>query len=290
MKLFRPRLSENEFNYFQNKRLTDKGSYTVLLKSDEHGWLTDLSVQRCINKVLQANHFDEVALLGDLGDWPYISRHERKLYGDGILSGYSEVEEARYIREQILAPLRHSTKAKISFIPGNHDERITKPNMLSTGQLARLAVLQNESNALKLEDILKFSDYGVEWDGKSNHINWYNLFTAVHGLSLAKNAPERNMRSYWGSGASGHSHRLQVKYETNNTSSIVWVEVGCGRLKEAVEYLPTAVVADWQHGFATITFYMVGKDIYFFVEPHVIVKGRCKYNGVIYDGNPALAA
>src|SRR6476661_9990982 len=160
----RPRLDEKESNWWQLKTLTDKRIYSVLLKSDEHGWLADLSVQRCINKVLQANTFHEVALLGDLVDLPYVSRHERKLFEDGILQGYSEIAEVEYTKEQILKPLRASTDAKIRFIPGNHDERITKPHMNSKGQLARLAVLFKEYKTTEFEKILSFDDYGVEWE------------------------------------------------------------------------------------------------------------------------------
>lgn len=279
------RLPDNEIDYLRLKRLTDKKSYTVLLKSDEHGWLTDLTVQRCINKVLQKNHFDEVALLGDLGDWPYISRHEKKLYGEGILNGYSEVEEARYIREQILAPLRHSTKAKISFIPGNHDERITKPFTLSVNQLARLSILHNDRNATKLGDILAFPEYGIDWDGISNQINWFDMFTAVHGLSLAKNAPERNIMEYMGSGATGHTHRLQSKYITNRKNPYVWLEIGCGRIREEVEYFPTGKIPDWQHGFGVIQFIKTHNGYTFHAQVIPVINGTCLYNGVWYDGN-----
>ena len=289
MKEFRPRLSENEFNYFQNKRLTDKKSYTVLLKSDEHGWLSDLGVQRCINKVIQNNHFDEIALGGDLGDWPLISRHEKRVFGDPFLDGYSEVEEARYIREHILAPLRYSAgETKITFIPGNHDERITKPHLLTIGQQSRLAVLFKERQHTEYQNILDFDKNGIEWDGKTEKLDWFDKFTFVHGLSLAKNAPESNIKEYMGSGASGHTHRLQAKYITNKRAPYVWLEVGCGRLRDKVEYLPTNKIADWQHGFATVTFYKDGNKTSFFAETHVIVENRCKYNGVIYDGNPSL--
>jgi predicted phosphodiesterase len=282
---FRPRLTETEFSWWQLKKFYEKKLYRVLLKSDEHGWLTDLSVQRCINRVLQRNHFDEVALLGDLGDWPYISRHEKKLYDDGILAGYSEVGEAQYIREQILAPLRNSTKAKIRFIPGNHDERITKPQLLSKGQLARLAILHKNYESTELGKILGFDEYGIEWDGRDS-LDWFNgKFTGVHGLSLAKNAPEKNIYEYMGSGASGHTHRLQYKPITNRHNPYVWVEVGCGRVRTEVEYFPTGRIPDWQHGFAELTFYEHCGEMFFSVHPIQIIEGRCLYNGVLYDGN-----
>lgn len=280
----RPRLNERESNWWQLKTLTDKKIYSVLLKSDEHGWLTDLKVQRCINKVLQANKFHEVAMLGDLADLPYISRHEKKLFDDGILAGYSEIKEVEYTKEQILKPLRHSTDAKISFIPGNHDERITKPHMNSKGQLARLAILFKEYRSTEYQNIFSFSEFGIDWDGK-DYINWFDKFTGVHGLSLAKNAGEKNIYEYMGSGCSGHSHRLNYKPITNRNNPYVWLEVGCGRVREEVEYFPTGRIPDWQHGFASVHFYTVGKDIFFFAQTHQIINGMCMYNGVVYDGN-----
>jgi hypothetical protein len=285
MKTNRPRLSETEFNWWQLKKLTDRNRYSVLVKSDEHGWLTDQTVQRCINRVLQNNHFDEVALLGDLMDLPYVSRHEKKLFDDGILAGYSEIKEVEYTKEQILNPLRLSTDARIRFIPGNHDERITKPHMNSKSQLARLAVLFKEYKSTEYQKILSFDDYGIEWDGK-DFINWFDVFTGVHGLSLSKNAGEKNIYEYMGSGASGHSHRLNYKPITNRNNPYVWLEIGCGRVRTEVEYFPTGKIPDWQHGFATIHFYTINKEVYFFAEPHQVIDGMCMYNGVLYDGNP----
>ena len=84
-----------------------------MIFSDCHGWLADLKALGAINQVLQHNHFDEVIINGDVLDLPYISRHTKKLFEDGILSGYTEVKEVEYTHEQILKPLRLSTDAKI---------------------------------------------------------------------------------------------------------------------------------------------------------------------------------
>jgi predicted phosphodiesterase len=277
-------MSETEYNYFQLRKLYDKKSYRIMLKSDEHGWLTDQTVQRCINKVMQQNKFDEIALLGDLGDWPYVSRHEKKLYDDGILAGYSEIGESEYIREQILKPMRASTDARIRFIPGNHDERLTKPHLNSKGQLARLAVLHKHYKSTEIQKILGFDEHCIEWDGK-DFINWFDLFTGVHGLSLAKNAPEKNIYEYMTSGASGHTHRLQYKPITNRDSCYVWIECGCGRVKTEVEYFPTGRIPDWQHGFVVVNFYTVNDKAMFYAQPVQIINGTCMYNGIIYNGN-----
>lgn len=279
--MHRPRLTETEYNQFSLKKLHDKKLYKLLIFSDPHGWLADQSVLRCINKVLQGNKFDEVMIAGDLVDLPFVSRHEKKLYDEGILSGYSEIKEAEYTREQILAPLRHSTDALIRFIPGNHDERIIKPHLCSTSQLARLHVLHKHYQSTEIEDILGFKEYGITWDKKDSY-NYFNMFEVVHGLSLAKNAPEKNVIEYMSSGASGHTHRLQNKYITNKKGPYVWFETGCTRVRTEVEYFPTGKIPDWQNGLVTVSFYKEGNDYFFHGECHAVINGATIYNGIIY--------
>lgn len=281
----RPRLTERENNWWQLKKFFDKRVFKVLIFSDPHGWLADQSALRCINKVLQHHNFDEVMIAGDLVDLPYVSRHEKKLFDEGILKGYSEIGEIEYTKEQVLKPLRASLRdeTKIRFIPGNHDERITKPHLNSKGQLARLGVLFKEYKTTELDVMLDFNGFGVEWD-KGDAWEYFDKFTVVHGLSLAKNASERNIQQYMGSGASGHTHRLNPRYQTNRKGPYVWFETGCTRVRTEVEYFPTGVIPDWQNGFVTLTFYNNGDDVYFFGQCHPIIDGMVEYNGVVYYG------
>lgn len=286
-----PNTSNHLINYegsilreHMEKVIHDTGQYSVIITSDSHGWLADLRAHRTINKILQDNHFDELVLNGDMLDLPFLSAHTPKLYQDGILRGYSEVEEIRYTREQLLAPMRHSTNAKIRYRLGNHDERLTKPLNISKSQLARLAVLYKHYDSTHLPDILGLDDLGIDYD-PSNIFSYFNIFEVVHGLSLAKNAPEKNIISYQSSGASGHDHRLGLKYFTTRRSTNIWITTGCLRLKEQVEYFPTAVIPDWQHGFGTVTFYKRGSEIFPVANVHPIINGRTNFNGKFYDGN-----
>jgi hypothetical protein len=281
---FRPRLKENEYNQIQLKRLYDKKLYRVLFFSDPHGWLADQNALRCINQVAGHNRFDEVCINGDIVDLPYISRHTGKLYEDGILSGYSEVKEIEYTKEQILNPLRLSTDAKIRIRTGNHDERITKPFNIGQGQLAKLAVLYKHFETTDFGQMLglKESD-GYIYD-PSDVYTYFDKFDVVHGLSLAKNASEKNIMEYMSSGCSGHTHRLNSKYITNRKAPYVWLELGCTRIIEQVEYLPTGKIADWQQGFVVVNFYIDGGKVRFYAETVPIIEGKCYYSGVLYDG------
>ena len=276
----RPRFNEIQTDWWQQKQLFDKQLYKVLIFSDCHGWLADLSALRCINKVLQHNKFDEVIINGDVTDMPYISKHNQKLYQEGILKGYTEVAEIEYTKEQILKPLRLSTDAKIRVRLGNHDERITNPYNLGDKQLARLAVLYKNYNSTKYNEMLSLNESdGFIYD-ESDVYNLFNIFDITHGLSLNKSAAEKNIFEYMGSGSTGHTHRLNSKYLTNRKNPYVWLESGCTRLTKEVEFFPTGKTADWQQGFIEVVF---TKDS-FFAQPTLILNGECYYNGIIYKG------
>lgn len=281
----RIRLKEHEHNYIQLRRIYDEKLYKVLFFSDPHGWLCDLSTIRCISQILQHNDFDEVCVNGDIVDMPYISRHTGKLYEDGILSGYSEVKEIEYTKEQILQPVRNSTDAAFRVRIGNHDERITKPSCLGEGQLAKLAILYKNYETTEFDKMLGLNaSDGYTYD-PSDTYTYFDKFDVVHGLSLSKTAAEKNIQEYMSSGASGHTHRLNSKYLTNRKAPYVWLELGCTRLTEQVEYFPTGKIADWQNGFVTVYFYKEGDKVRFYAEPHIIIEGRCMFNGVLYNGN-----
>jgi len=256
---------------------------SVLIFSDPHGWLADLRALRVINKVCQKTKFDKIIINGDICDFPYISKHAKKLYSDGIMKGYTEAKEIEYTRDQILKPLRASNGSKTEIIArlGNHDERITNPYSLSKGQLKSIAILQKHFNTSKYDEMLDLSTIGVSYD-PSVVLTLHNTFDIVHGLSLAKNAPEQNIKEYMSSGSSGHSHRLGHKYVTNRHAPYVWIESGHTRLPFNVEYLPTGKMADWQQGFVTVDFYENGKNPIFFAESHFIYDGTCQFNGDIY--------
>lgn len=286
----RPRLKENEYNVLQLRKLYDKKVYRVLFESDPHGWLCDLSAQRCINQVLQHNKFDEVCINGDIVDMPYISRHTGKLYEEGVLSGYSEIKEIEYTKEQILQPKRLSTDAKIRIRLGNHDERITKPVNIGQSQLARLAILYKHFGTTSFDVMIDAKESeGYIYD-PTDVYTYFDKFDVVHGLSLAKNASEKNIQEYMSSGASGHTHRLNSKYLTNRKAPYVWFELGCTRLTQQVEYFPTGKIADWQQGFVVVSFYVDGDKVRFYGETVPIIEGKCYYNGVVYTGDYQKAA
>lgn len=264
--------------------MSNKKRYKVIFASDFHGKLVCKPSLQCLLNLLKDNKdIDEVVLNGDILDFPYLSRHHKKLYKKGPFRNYSEIDEIEFVKNEILAPLKKSTKAKIVFRLGNHEERVTQPLTLTQDQLERLAVVHEEYGTTKLDKMLCLSEIGIEYDPKPVR-NYFHVFDAVHGLSLAKSAGRNNIYEYMGSGTSGHSHRLGVTYINNKHSSYCWIESGCMRIKEAVEYLPTAKIADWSNGFVEVTFDLTNpRQPLFFASPHAIVNGKCEYGGKIYS-------
>ena len=149
-------------------------------------------------RVCEATQPDEIIINGDGLDFPYISNHTRFLYEDGYLSDYTEVGEIEYFKEQFLKPLSIvvSEDTRIVYRLGNHEERITKPKRFNKDQLERIAILNKHYKATELEYMLELDAYGVEYD-PTPKTKRFGIYSIVHGLSLAKNASEKNIFEYW---------------------------------------------------------------------------------------------
>jgi hypothetical protein len=284
MKQFRPRLTESEYKYIYNRREQREGIYKVIFLSDTHGWLLDKSVYSCFLEILKENEFNEICINGDLADFPYLSNHTAKLYEDGILRGYTEIGEIEFTKHNILKPLLElAPTAKRRIRLGNHDERITSPKKYNQLQLERLLDIQRHYNTASYAEMLGLKGMNFTYD-PTPATSYFNIFDAVHGLSLAKNASEKNIYEYMGSGTTGHTHRANTKFLTNIKGQYGWMESGCMRHIKEVEYFPTGKVADWQNSFIEVIFDLREEKPIFLGTSHLIIDGKCKYNGVIYDG------
>jgi hypothetical protein len=275
---------EDTVNYFKEYPLTPKESYksvkNLIVISDLHGIYLD---EKCFNvflKVLAENQPDELVINGDALDLPFLSRHSQKLIKAGVLSDYSEIGEIELVRNKILTPLRKAApNTNIVFRLGNHDERITNPYELTQAQLKRLAVVYTHYQTTKLDEMLGLKELNIEYDATPVK-NYYGIYDVMHGLSLSKNAQEANILNRMGSGTTGHSHRLGVKYMTKGGKHYSWSESGHMRTQDEVEYLPTAVLPDWQQGFIEVQF---NEDrTSYFQTPHAIINGECIFNGKLY--------
>lgn len=262
----------------------NKQVFKLLVFSDLHGVLVDRKAFDCMLSVISDNQFDEIVDNGDTLDLPYLSRHVKKLNPDHkVLLNYSEIDEIEFVKRELYKPLREvSGNAKIIHRDGNHDERITNPSSFNKDQLERLYDLHSKYDSTKIETMLDLKNVGIEYDGTKER-NYFNIFSIVHGLSLAKNAPVKNIYEYFSSGTSGHTHRLSLRHIKTKRGLMSWAESGCMRLLDSVEYLPTGKIADWAQGFVTATFDLSEESPKLFLKNHPINNGICEFNGKIYS-------
>ncbi len=235
---------------------------------------------------MKENKPDEINILGDLLDLPYLSAHARKLFPCEQFRGYTEVGEIEFVKKYILAPLRAAAgqSVKITYQEGNHCERITKPRALGKEQGERLNELFKTYDTTDLGKMLDFAKFNIHWH-KQSVKEYFGIYKTTHGLSLSKNASEKNIREYMSSGATGHTHRGNSHLINTLAGEFQWNETYCMRLKDEVEYLPTGKVADWHNGFVDVVFDLRGKKPYFFASGNIILNGKAKFNGKIYEHN-----
>ena len=298
MKEVRPRLPEYIGKYADQLRqlseakikrilADDRGDfYRLLIFSDVHGVLVDRKAFDCLLAILRDNHFDEVLANGDILDFPYLSNHAKSIRRindqSDRLRNYSEIQEIEFTKNNILRPIREATKAKIVMRIGNHEERICTPKRYTKDQLERLNEVFICYDSSRLDKILELPQIGIEYDPEPVR-SYYDIFDVVHGLSLSKYAPFKNIEEYMRSGSSGHSHRLNSTYYTKRDKYYCWLESGCLRTREQVEYFPTAKIPNWQNGFVTVTFDLREEKTRFHAKTHAILEGRCEFGGVVYS-------
>jgi len=277
MKQIRPRLSPEEYEALRITKDKHPKYKRIMILSDMHMPFVDQDAVNCVISVLEDNYFDEIIFNGDIFDFPFISRHARRLYPVTNMTEVEEVEQFKYITSVI----KKATSSSLVFREGNHEERVTKPYSSTKEQLERISTLYNYFNTTSLQDMLSNS---IDEYDPSPERNYYNMFSVVHGVSLAQNAPKKNLYTYMSSGCSGHTHRLNSVYISNKRDNYVWLESGHLRNQTEVEYLPTANVANWQQGFVTVTFYLGEDEPRFFAQAHPIIENSVLYNGILYRG------
>ena len=263
---------------------TDKDSFKLLILSDIHSLFVDNSAFGAVLRVLAGNQFDEIVLNGDTLDFPYLSTYAKRIYDQDFpqLENYSEALEIEFVRDQILDPIyKLSRGAKIVFRLGNHDERITRPKAGKSIAEAILSV-QRHFGTVKLEQMLSLPDFGIEYDPTAAR-KYFGCFSVLHGLSLAQNAPIKNIYQTFGAGSSGHTHRLQSRHiATRDAGVIQWIETGCLCESVLVPYLPTAIRANWSHGFGSVVFDLSEESPRVFAKTNPIVNGKTEFGGLIY--------
>ena len=215
-----------------------------------------------------------------MADFSQLSTHEKKIAGlkNDFLDEFSLEEEIFTIQNEILAPLRQAVgkKTKIKLRLGNHDirwMRIAESNLKALGEMLKS---MRANRSLELEDVLKLDKFGIQMSYRPVDV-LYDQFTLTHGVKTNKMVAKQNLLRY-GSGTSGHTHRMGTWTEVMHGKLQSWNESGCLRMIDNVEYLPIGDRPHWCHGFLELTI----NAERFFCSPHIIVKGQTDFHGQIF--------
>jgi len=255
----------------------------ILIGSDIHGPYMDRQAYKCFLAVASLGFWDQVILNGDICDFSQLSGHVRKVgsFQKQFQEDVSLAEELHIVRTDILAPLRKALgKTPILMRLGNHDTRWLSIAENNPTALAELIKSMRRCKSLYLEDALLLDKYGVKLSYNAVDV-LYGTFTLIHGVKCSPGVAKANLLRY-GSGTSGHSHRMNAWTQVMHGKLQGWFESGTLRTVKNIEYLPMGDRPDWAQGFLTLT---INKDTgHFFCTPHFIIDGVCEVDGTLYRG------
>lgn len=255
----------------------------VLIGSDTHGHYLDLPSYRCFLGVASEFAWDRCILNGDVADFSQLSSHVRKVgaFQREFVDDVSLPEELHFIRSHILAPLRKALdKTPIMMRLGNHDSRWLSIAENNPTALAELVKSMRKAKSLYLEDALDLDRYRIQLSYNAIDV-LYGTFTVIHGVKCSPGVAKANLLRY-GSGTSGHSHRMNCWTQVMHGKLQGWWESGCLRKTTNVEYLPMGDKPDWANGYLTLK---INKETgEFFCTPHFIINGKTEFNGQVIAG------
>jgi predicted phosphodiesterase len=163
---------------------------------------------------------------------------------------------------------KHIPNTAISFIPGNHEDRIIKETWKNPGFYGL--------RSLEWNNLLNFDKLNISYYPKRRT---FRNFTFTHGNACSKHASYTAKIEFEDhkcqNGLSGHTHRMGWYNKSCDKVIDSWYENGCLCSLDP-EYIKDVV--NWQQGFSVINFY----DNLVFVDPILIKENKFSYEGKLY--------
>ena len=252
--------------------------YNALVIADLH---VPFHSQKALDLVLDValdaygEQLDEIIINGDFVDFYNASSYTKDPAIKQMLR--DEIEDAKDVLRYIKS--RFSDKTKLTYVAGNHENRASKyikNNAIDLYGLFRVEHL------LELKEIgYDFVPYGPN---QIYQIHDSRCFCRHEPLT-GGNAPAISSLPKAGSSlVFGHIHKAQHGMYVNFHGEM-YEGVSTGWLGDAKRYKEVFGYVknkpNWCHGFTTVS--VIDKEHYI---QNVIIKDlKCKYNGVLYDGN-----
>lgn len=265
------------------KRASTDGWLHALICSDLHGPFLDRKAYAVFLQACEAGFrgepWDQVIANGDVCDFSQIAKHDKKIrmIGREYQQEVSLDEELNIVREEIFRPMRKALgrTTKIMMRLGNHEDRFQNVVETNADAVSKMLKTMRRYHSLYLEDLLDLDRYQVSLSYKPIEV-LFGTFTVIHGVKSSKNVAAQNLRRF-GSGTSGHSHRMGTFTEVMHGKIQGWNESGCLRTIHNVEYLPFSDRPDWSLGFLELHIHK--QTGAFHCIPHFIIDYRTWFNG-----------
>jgi predicted phosphodiesterase len=229
----------------------------VVFVGDEQEPYSDPLLKGAFLRWLAHNEPDEGVHLGDLMDFPTISRHrDNPAYSaspqECINAGYSTL---RAYREA-------SPQTAWRYLRGNHDDRLRAEQLSRAERIYGLRPADRDGErfdqALSLRNLLHLDALGIQYvgdDGQYEHseVEVAPNLVARHGWITGSNSADKTLKKVGCDVVVGHTHRQRITWATetrrSQTLTMQAVEAGCMcRIDGGLGY---TVNPDWQAGFAT---------------------------------------
>lgn len=190
---------------------------------------------------------DEVCILGDFLDCKAPARWSRGTAAEFAADLLVEAQAGR----ETLGKLREVHEGPVTFLYGNHEDRLRKYVLSNAPALA--GVVRD------IDDLLDFEGFKVELKQQPYAIA--PGVVAIHGSRLSQLAGQsaaKEVKRHGKSVVQGHSHRLGLVWETTDRDRFALEAGWLGDVRKA-GYLDFQGVANWQLGFGELLISDSGK-------------------------------
>ncbi len=239
-----------------------KGVKVAICLPDQHAPLHDRAAHQQLLSFINSFDHTELVLLGDLGDYPGISRFR----DSGAQKWMSTANECVQASFELLSDYRSNTEAPITLLKGNHDWRIETELAARAERLAGLKPAEipgtEQVRANSLRHLLHLDRLGIHLQEPAiegddyNHAEYWlsEQLVCIHGKSV-KNGAEKHAESIGASVIMGHTHkqRSTVVSRWHNDRLVHLDAVEAGTLRELGTSIGYASRPKSQQGFAVAT-------------------------------------
>lgn len=237
-----------------------------MLMPDTHAPIHDKRAVATFIENLDVAQPDELLIMGDFLDTKAPAR-----WSKGSAAEFAaDLPREAAAGKDILDRIRTYYGGPISFIMGNHEDRLAKYVKTYAPALAGLVP--------DIPTLLDFDEYEVQLQPQPYAVAPGVL--AIHGnllsstLNSAGQSAYKERQRFGQSIVQGHSHRLGLGFDTQERTRF-WMETGCLIDLKQAGYLDFTGVANWQHGFGML--HIRGSRV--FPEIHHIKDGTSVWTG-----------